>query len=244
LAIKSEAALARRREYMREYDRRRRAEGKKVRPPLTEEQKAKRREAGRRYKEKNREKRLEQARQYKKDHAEETREYKRMYRQRMKETNPEKLREQDRAHYQRQVSKPGYKKKRTEAAQKSRWGNPAYREMQRAAHKKFTHGPGFAEAWAVMWNEQDGKCYLCREPLIEGRTTHVDHDHSCCPKGKTCSLCRRGLACERCNHVIGEVADSPELLRLIADNLEPVLARTHARLATKPEQPELWEEAS
>jgi hypothetical protein len=49
-------------------------------------------------------------------------------------------------------------------------------------------------------------------------------------------LCRRGLACNRCNTLIGTVADDPELLRRIAGNLELVLAATALRLAEKPEQ--------
>ena len=90
---------------------------------------------------------------------------------------------------------------------------------------------------------QQGLCYLCGDPLVPGYDTHVDHDHSCCPKGHTCSFCRRGLACTRCNKLIGAANDSPELLRKIADNLEPVLARTRAKIATKAEQGSLWDEA-
>ena len=118
------------------------------------------------------------------------------------------------------------------------------RERDRAATKRFIHGtPEFAEVFAAMWAEQDGKCYLCAEPLVPGRTTHVEHDHSCCPRGRTCAVCRRGLACERCNHIVGQAHDNPELLRRIADNFEPVLIATRARIAAKTaDQLSLWEE--
>lgn len=113
-----------------------------------------------------------------------------------------------------------------------------------AATKRATHGTDYHTLFAQLWEEQAGKCYLCGEPLPPGRHTHIDHDHSCCPKGKTCSYCRRGLACSRCNHLIGHAGDDPELMRRVADNFEPVNIRTKARLASRPAQGILWEEAS
>lgn len=86
------------------------------------------------------------------------------------------------------------------------------------------HGmtPGDFDA---MVTAQDGRCYLCEEPLQLGVRTRVniDHDWRCCPSGKSCAFCRRGLACKRCNLLIGRVSDDPELLRRIADNLEAAL---------------------
>lgn len=112
--------------------------------------------------------------------------------------------------------------------------------------RKWRHGPGHEVMWTTFWDEQNGLCYLCGDPLSTEsyRDIHVDHDHTCCPKGRTCEYCRRGLACTRCNKLIGAVGDDPELLRKIADNLEPVLKATRARIATKDQQDTLWPEAS
>ncbi len=101
------------------------------------------------------------------------------------------------------------------------------------------HGPGIIAAIGTMWTEQDGRCYLCGEPLRPGRDLHIDHDHSCCPRNKSCSYCRRGLACARCNTLIGLAEDDPDLLRKIADSLAPVLKLTRDRIMARPEQMEL-----
>ena len=63
-------------------------------------------------------------------------------------------------------------------------------------------------------------CYLCGDPLPAGKDTHIDHDHACCPAGKSCPFCRRGLACSRCNRIIGAVDDNPGL-RNRATTLSP-----------------------
>lgn len=112
------------------------------------------------------------------------------------------------------------------------------------ARKRWVHGTDYAAMFAELWDAQDGKCYLCGDPLVPGPKTHVDHDHTCCGYKRTCAYCRRGLACDRCNHVLGHVEDDPERLRRIADNLEPVLKATRARIATKAQQDSLWEDAS
>jgi hypothetical protein len=92
------------------------------------------------------------------------------------------------------------------------------REQWLASRAAARHGADFAADYETMWAEQDGCCYLCGEPLA-GKV-NVDHDHSCCPPGKSCRLCRRGLACTRCNTLVGLAGDDPTLLRRIAANLE------------------------
>ena len=46
--------------------------------------------------------------------------------------------------------------------------------------------------------EQNGGCAICGMPPSGNRRFSVDHNHKCCTKG-TCSKCRRGLLCDRCN---------------------------------------------
>lgn len=55
-------------------------------------------------------------------------------------------------------------------------------------------------------------CDICGEPFSSTKHRHVDHDHE---TGKA-----RGLLCSNCNHAIGKMKDSPELLRKAADYLE------------------------
>lgn len=64
---------------------------------------------------------------------------------------------------------------------------------------------------------QDGRCAVCGLPeslVRSGRllTLAVDHDH------RTGRI--RGLLCNRCNLLLGKVADSPDLLRAAAAYLE------------------------
>lgn len=95
--------------------------------------------------------------------------------------------------------------------------------------------------WQAMRDEQVGLCYLCLRPLPDGpREIHVDHDHGCCPKRRSCRLCRRGLACRYCNVGVGALGDSPERLRLVADNLERVQAVVRARIAKAPKAEPLF----
>lgn len=113
-----------------------------------------------------------------------------------------------------------------------------YREKNRyriANHRRewaetTRHGPGFAAWRQAAWRTQDGRCYLCQRELGPELRAIVEHDHRCCPNNKTCAVCRRGLACDRCNNVLGLVGDDPEALELIARNLRPALDAVTARL--------------
>lgn len=89
-------------------------------------------------------------------------------------------------------------------------------------------------AWASLWQAQDGLCYLCKREL-DPATTDIDHDHSCCPQGKSCKVCRRGLACRKCNSLIGFADDDPVLLRRIADELEAAKSAVTERKASAAE---------
>jgi len=111
-------------------------------------------------------------------------------------------------------------------------------ERERVRNRRVAHGPDYAQVFALMWDEQGGRCYLCDEEMDRTRA-EFDHDHSCCPSGRSCGACRRGLACTRCNRLIGQVEDDPGLLRHIADNLESRAKVTRLRIAAKPVQLEM-----
>jgi len=63
----------------------------------------------------------------------------------------------------------------------------------------------------ALWERQDRKCYLCGKPL-EYEEAHTDHCHDL---NKV-----RGVTHFKCNSAIGGFDDSPELMRIAADNLE------------------------
>lgn len=57
----------------------------------------------------------------------------------------------------------------------------------------------------LMIERQAGLCAICCEPMKPGFLTHIDHDHSCCPKsGHSCGKCIRGLLCHPCNVGLGQ----------------------------------------
>jgi hypothetical protein len=57
------------------------------------------------------------------------------------------------------------------------------------------------------------RCAICQdtEPGGQGRW-QIDHDHSCCPYGKACRNCVRGILCQRCNSALGLFRDDPARL--------------------------------
>jgi hypothetical protein len=132
--------------------------------------------------------------------------------------------------------------------ERRRRSNQAYRDRNRDAIRvraraagwysdpaRRRHGLAIPDTWAAMWDAQNGQCYLCGDPL-DDRSTHVDHDHSCCPPGRSCQVCRRGLACGNCNVAIGLAADDPDRLEQIAGSLRAAKAAVALRLAGRPEQ--------
>jgi hypothetical protein len=87
-----------------------------------------------------------------------------------------------------------------------------------AARYRDKHGRWVDEDKAAMWDSQDGRCYLCGDEM-DPDVIDIDHDYACCRRGRSCRVCRRGLAHHRCNVIIGWALDDPVRLRRIADNL-------------------------
>lgn len=129
---------------------------------------------------------------------------------------------------------------REERAQQNRdWyrQNPRSSAENARQHMRFRYGLS-PEQRAQMLDDQDGRCYLCGEPLDldQPRKVHVDHDHSCCRGGRSCGACIRGLACDPCNRGIGYFRDDTDRMRRVADALEAANAKVAARKATGPQQ--------
>lgn len=100
-------------------------------------------------------------------------------------------------------------------------------ERERAKQMRFRHGPLIAVDYPAMWDAQGGCCYLCGRDLAE-LDVIIEHDHRCCPEGRSCRNCRRGLACKDCNSAIGLAGDDPNRLRRMADALEAAQRRVTA----------------
>jgi hypothetical protein len=189
----------------------------------------KRAEYKRRHYEANREKYLDRARQHYEANREQKIEYAREYRDANRERDREKKRDRDRRYRQANPEKA------REHDRRQREANPAAaRERGRRydADARYGMRPG---GRAQMYSDQNGRCYLCSDPLKTGRWSHVDHDHNCCPRG-ACDYCRRGLACHNCNLLIGLAHDSPGRLRRIAANLELAQQAMAVRMTQKPVQ--------
>ncbi len=109
------------------------------------------------------------------------------------------------------------KNKVREVARNRAW-NLANPDKVRCAHFRARYGITFAGAKALL-AEQGGACKICARPLTyegtKGRDLPVlDHDHS------TKKL--RGVLCTPCNLMLGYAKDSPAVLRIAANYLEPL----------------------
>lgn len=93
----------------------------------------------------------------------------------------------------------------------------AYEVAKQYHLKKYGLTP---ERFTAMLVAQRYRCAICRHPLTGARDTHVDHDHACCPGGRSCGKCVRGLLCSDCNNGLGRFRDDPAALRRAARYLE------------------------
>ena len=71
-----------------------------------------------------------------------------------------------------------------------------------------------SEQQAQILERQGNACAICRQPFVDSRSKHVDHDHV--------TRIVRGFLCGRCNRAIGLMRDSVVLLRAAATYLENV----------------------
>jgi hypothetical protein len=138
---------------------------------------------------KNREKNIEKAANWKKNNRERVRELEREYRK----NNPEKHKKWQADHYARNRDNISL--------------NTSLKA--RGLEKDF---------YERMFNEQEGKCAICRQPekrmARDGKSITrlcIDHDHD--------TNAVRALLCSDCNTGIGKLMDSPELLLKAADYL-------------------------
>ena len=87
---------------------------------------------------------------------------------------------------------------------------PLTKAESRTRHTFWNHGLTM-ERFAEILASQAGGCAICGTKNPGGRGSfHVDHDHACCPKGKSCDDCRRGLLCTNCNVGLGMLGDTAD----------------------------------
>lgn len=201
-----------------------------------EERRARSNAASKRWYQRNREQEQARRRAYylanreeirERSRSERVREQQRAGSRRYRERNPEKMRERARQYRlanREEILEKNRVKRREE-----------YRADPQAALAKtmLSHHGMYPEDWAAMWQAQDGRCYLCGEPMddLGARQIHIEHDHSCCQNWRSCRVCRRGLACHNCNTLIGLAGDDVARLRRIADALETAQAGVSQRMS-------------
>jgi Recombination endonuclease VII len=159
------------------------------------------------------------------------------------EERRKRRRAQNRIYYERNLEES------RQRARDAYWADPEKSRAKLRARKRVTgtaenlravHGMEVADK-AAMREAQAGRCCYCNRPLPDDeRKVHIDHDHSCtCGPTRSCQYCRRGLACENCNRLVGMADDDPDRLELIAANLRRLDAAARERISGKPIQEEL-----
>lgn len=114
--------------------------------------------------------------------------------------NKEKLLQQSRASYKRNIEK------KRKASRIFYWANQQ-KELDRIRFKKY----GITgDEFRLILERQGFKCPICNRDITKNLS--VDHDHN------TNKI--RGLICNKCNLAIGSAEDSPDKLRAMADYLE------------------------
>lgn len=111
------------------------------------------------------------------------------------------------------VALEGFAKSKVSA--KNPEGRQAYcQECARLNSQLRWHNMSLAE-YRQRLLDQANACASCGDAFLEdARAIHIDHDHSCCPGGRSCGKCTRALLCRRCNLTVGFSGD--DVARLIA----------------------------
>ncbi|MGH9460378.1 MAG: endonuclease domain-containing protein [Vicinamibacteria bacterium] len=91
--------------------------------------------------------------------------------------------------------------------------NPLDPEASHAAYLRSRFKITAAQYQALL--EAQGGCALCgKDKNAQARRLHIDHDHGCCPRKRSCGKCIRGLLCNSCNsHMLPGYEALPESLK-------------------------------
>lgn len=77
--------------------------------------------------------------------------------------------------------------------------------IEKSKGKNYSYYGVTKEWYESKFVAQNGKCDLCGIPYeFSGKKRmSIDHNHDCCPTGRGCDKCRRGLLCTKCNTRLG-----------------------------------------
>lgn len=119
--------------------------------------------------------------------------------------NRDKLLKQGRESYQRNIHN------RRKFSRKFYWTNRE-KELDRIRFKKYGIN---GDEFRVLVEKQKGKCPICEK--TDKKNLSVDHCHI---TGKI-----RGIICNKCNMALGNVEDSPKILKALANYLEKYVSK-------------------
>lgn len=92
------------------------------------------------------------------------------------------------------------------------------KDCDRAIERNLRYGLS-EDRYLEMYEDQNGKCAICKQEDDEGKSLCVDHDHSCCSGRTSCGKCVRALICGRCNKALGIVKDDISTLEEMTNYL-------------------------
>lgn len=125
-------------------------------------------------------------------------------------SNPDRSKRQAREHNARCRSREEYRAKVKEWQRIWRDKNPGKVLDQRFKARLASYCM-LPKDYTSLLLEQKGLCAICGKPPGEKRFV-VDHDHNCCPEGRTCGKCTRGLIHSKCNTALGLFNDSADIV--------------------------------
>lgn len=111
----------------------------------------------------------------------------------------------------RMSNDPVYKEIKRLQAQKDREKNPRSYERRKKEWLKYNYNMT-PEDYDKLLSSQNGVCAICQKICKSGKGLAIDHNHSCCPSGKSCGKCIRGLLCSNCNRALGMFQESIDIL--------------------------------
>ncbi len=126
------------------------------------------------------------------------------------------VREADRRRYEQRQADPEVRAANVERARLWREAHP-WKRREHTLNERYGITPAQLDA---LVEAQGGGCAICKLALVSSKTTHIDHDHACCPGKKSCGACVRGVLCHRCNLALGMFDDDPARLRDAAAYLD------------------------
>jgi len=139
--------------------------------------------------------------------------YKAKWEKKWRKEHLEEARARDRAYLRSEQHRAWYLRRRDELnALAKEWRKAHPKHVKDLSIKKRFRQYGVTPEWyEETLRLQGGKCAICGsfDPKSNGKTFHVDHDHSCCGNScHACDKCRRGLLCAVCNTRLGILEDT------------------------------------